>query len=165
MYFGSAALAGACLAEIADRIAATEVHLPSEAIAPDFDVELLRERVDATDAHAVETAGNFVGGGVEFAAGVELGEHHLDRRHHCAVGERHQVHGDATTVVDHGDGVVNVDDDFNFLGVAGQCLVNRVVYHLIDQVMQAQFAGRSDVHGRAEAHSLEPFQDLDISPV
>ena len=48
---------------------------------PDFDVELLAERVDATDADAVQAAGDFVGGGVELAAGMQLGEHHLHRRH------------------------------------------------------------------------------------
>ena len=162
MNLGAAALAGARLAQFADRIAATEVHLPGVAVAPDLDIELLRERVDATDAHAVQSAGDFVGGGVELAAGMQLGEHHLHGRHHLAVGERHHVHRNAAAVIDHGDRVVDVDDHVNLLAVAGQRLVHRVVHHLIDQVMQAHFAGRADVHGRTQAHRLQAFEDFDV---
>ena len=143
-------------------IAATEVHLPGVAVAPDLHVELLRERVDATHAHAVQTAGDFVGGGVELAAGMELGQHHLHGRHHLAVGQRHHVHRNAAAVIDHGDGVVHVDDDIDLFAVAGQRLVHGVVHHLVDQVMQPHLAGRADVHGRAQAHRLQTFQDLDV---
>ena len=81
MHLGSAALAYACLAQIAGGCAATEVHLPGVPIAPDLDIELLRERVDATDADSMQTAGDLVSGSIEFAAGVKLGEHHFHRRH------------------------------------------------------------------------------------
>ena len=120
------------------------------------------ERVDAAHAHAVQAAGNLVGGGVEFAAGMQLGQHHLHRGHHLAVADRHHVHGNAAAVVDDGDGVVDVDDDFDLLGVAGQGLVDGVVDHLVDQVVQAHFAGRADVHGRTQAHRLQAFEDLDV---
>ena len=42
VHLGAAALAGAGLAQFAGGNAATEVHLPGVAVAPDFDVELLR---------------------------------------------------------------------------------------------------------------------------
>src|ERR1039458_6098943 len=42
---GAAPLAGACLAQFADGVAATEIHLPGVAVPPDFDVELLAEGV------------------------------------------------------------------------------------------------------------------------
>src|ERR1035438_1539478 len=119
MDFGAAALAGARLAQLTGGISATEVHLPCVAVAPDLDVELLRKRVDATDTDAVQAAGNFVGGGIEFSAGMELGEHYLHGRHHLAVGKRHHVDGDATAIVNHGDGIVHVDDDIDFFAVAG----------------------------------------------
>ena len=136
--------------------------LPGVAVAPDFDFELLAERVDAADAHAVQSAGDFVGGGVEFAAGVQLGEHHLHGGHLLAVGQVHHVHGNAAAVVDDGDGVVDVDDDVDFLGVAGQGLVDGVVDDFVDQMMQSHLAGRADVHGRAQAHRLKAFQDFDV---
>jgi hypothetical protein len=121
-----------------------------------------RERVDATDADAVQAAGDFVIGCVELAAGVELGEHHLDRRHPFAVGRVHHVDGNAAAVVDHGDGVVDVDGDVDLLGIAGQRFVDGIVHHLIDQVMQAHLAGRADVHGRTQANRLKAFEDFDV---
>ena len=159
---GAALLAGSGLAQFADGKTATEIHLPGVAVAPDLDVEFLAERVDATHAHAVQAAGDFVGGGIEFAAGVELGEDHLHRRHHLAVAHRHHVHGNAAAIVDHGDGVVDVDDDFDLLGVAGQRFIDGVIDHLIDQVVQAHLAGRADVHGRTKAHRLQAFENLDV---
>ena len=162
MNFGATALAGARLAQFADRIAATEVHLPGVAVAPDLDVELLREGVDATDADSVQAAGDLVGGSVEFAAGMELGQHHLHGGHHLAVGQRHHVHGNSAAVIDDGDRVVHVNDDVDLFGVSGQRLVHRVVHHLVDQVVQAHLAGRADVHGRTQADGLEAFEDFDV---
>ena len=159
---GAAALAGAGLAQFADRIAATEVHLPGVAVAPDLDVELLREGVDATDADAVQAAGDLVGGGVEFAAGVELGEHDLDGGHLLAVGEIHHVDGNAAAVIDDGDGVVDVDDDVDLFAIAGEGLVDGVVDDLVDEMVQAHLAGGADVHGGTQAHGLEAFEDLDV---
>ncbi len=110
----------------------------------------------------METAGDFVGGGVELAAGMELGQHHLDGRHPLAVGQIHHVHGNAAAVVDHGNRIVDVDDDFNSLGVAGQSLVDGIIHDLVDEVVQAHFPGRTDIHGRAQANRLEAFQDFDV---
>ena len=85
---GAAPLAGAGLAQLAGGNAAAEIHLPGVAVAPDLDIEFLAERVHATHADAVQAAGNFVGGGIELAAGMELGEHHLHGGHPLAIGKR-----------------------------------------------------------------------------
>jgi len=55
---------------------------------------------------------------------MELGEHHLHCRHHLAVGQGHHVHGNAAPIVDNGDGVVHVDDDFDFLTIACQSFIH-----------------------------------------
>ncbi len=55
-----------------------------------------------------------------------------------------------------------MDDDFDFLGVSGEGLIDGVIDDLIDQVMQAHFAGRADVHGRTEPDRLEPLKNLDV---
>jgi hypothetical protein len=47
------------------------------------------------------------------------------------------------------------------VGVAGECLVDRVVDYLIDQMVQAALTGRSDVHAGALAHRFEAFEDRD----
>jgi hypothetical protein len=38
----------------------------------------------------------------------------------------------------------------------------RIVDHFGEQVMQRLFVGAADIHARAAAHRLEPFQDLDV---
>ena len=151
MDLGAAALGWAHLAELAGGVALGVVLLPGVAVAPDLDVELLAQRVDAADADAVQTAGDLVVGGVELAAGVELGEHDLHRGHGLAGGQRLVVDRDAAAVVDDGDGVVDVDGDVDARGVAGEGLVDGVVDDLIDQVVQAHLARGADVHGRAQA--------------
>jgi len=90
------------LAQFAGGIATTEVHLPCVAVAPDLDIELLRERIDATDADAVQAAGDFVVRRRIFAAGMELGEYHL----HCNIIlplDRGIMSTECPPIVDNGD--------------------------------------------------------------
>jgi hypothetical protein len=146
-------------------IAATEVHLPGVAVAPDLDVELLRERVDAAHAHAVQAAGDLVGGGVELAAGVQLGEHHLHGRHLSPLAASIMSTGmprpSSTTVMELSTWMMTSI----FFAIAGQRLVHGVVDHLVDQVMQAHFAGRADVHGGRRRTASRPSRILMFSPV
>ncbi len=72
---------------------------------------------------------------------MELGKHHLRGGHRFAVAHVHHVDGDAAAVIDDGDGVVDVDDDIDFLCVAGQGFVDGVVDDFVDQVMQPHIAG------------------------
>ena len=53
--------------------------LPGRAVAPDFQFEFFAQRVDARDADAVQSAGNFVGGRIKFSAGMQRGHHDLRR--------------------------------------------------------------------------------------
>jgi hypothetical protein len=55
-----------------------------------------------------------------------------------------------------------MDDNLDAIGVAGERLVDRVVDELVHHVMQAVDIGVADVHARASADSLQPFEDLDI---
>ena len=71
--------------------------LPYFAVAPDFQIEPIGERVDDGNAYAMQAAGNFVGVAIEFAAGVQDGHDHfggglLFRGMH--------IHGNAAAVVD-----------------------------------------------------------------
>ena len=49
-----------------------------------------------------------------------------------------------------------------FFAVAGQGLVDGVVHHFVDQVVQSHLAGRADVHGGTQAHGLQAFENLDV---
>src|SRR6185437_7039962 len=71
------------------------------------------------------------------------------------------VDRDAAAVVVHGDGIVGVDGNVDRVTVAGERLVDRVVHHLVYQVVQPVLAGRPDVHAGALAHRIQSFQDLD----
>ena len=132
--------------------------LPDFAVAPDFEFEPVGERVDDGDADAVQTAGNFVGVAVEFSAGVQHG--HDDFGGGLLFGGVH-VHGNAAAVVDHGDAVVVVHGDVDFVAIAGHGFVHRVVDDFPDEMMQTHFAGRADVHRGAHAHGFESAENFD----
>ena len=157
---GAGLAAGGALGERRLRRSARVVLGEREPVAADLDVELLRERVDDGDADAVQAAGDLVAAAVaELAAGVEHGQHDLDRRLALLL---HRRDGDAAAVVDDGDRVVRVDRHVDAAAVAGERLVDGVVDDLVDQVMQPAHTGRADVHAGALAHGFEALEDGDV---
>ena len=66
----------------------------------------------------------------------------------------HVVDRNAATVVNHGDGVVDVDCDVNAVGVPSQGFVDGVVDDFIDEMMKTHLSRRSDVHCRTKPDSL-----------
>ena len=108
----------------------------------------------------MQAAGHLVAAALaELAAGVQDGQHDLGGR---ALLLLHHVDRDAAAVVDHGDAVIRVDDDLDLVGLAGECLVDRVVHHLVDQVMEAAHPRGPDVHAGALADRLEALEDGDV---
>ena len=128
-------------------------------VAADLGDEQRREGVHARDAHAVETSRDLVAALVELASGVQHGQHDLEGRLALLFVE---VGRDTAAVVPDGDGVVFVDRHVDIGAEAGEGFVDRVVDHLVDQVVEALFADVADVHRRAFAHGFESFEDLDI---
>ena len=63
-----------------DRRAALVALLVDLAVAPDFEVERLRQRVDDRHADAVQAAGHLVAVVVELAAGVQDRQHDFGGR-------------------------------------------------------------------------------------
>ena len=119
-------------------------------------LELLRQRIHHGHADAMQAAGDFVVLVVEFSAGVQPREDQLDAAHLLF---RMDVHRHAAAVVRHGQGVVLVQDDVDFLGVAAERFVDRVVDDFMREVVRARGVG---VHARAAAHGLETGQDFDV---
>ncbi len=147
------------LLEVGRGLAAGELLVEELATALDLDVEPRREGVDHRDADAVQAAGDLVAVAAEFAAGVELRQHHR----HC--GEPlvlHHVGGNARAVVGDRDRVVRMQDDFDEVGAARHGLVDGVVDHLEDEVMEAARARRADVHARSQPDWLEAFEDSNV---
>src|SRR5690348_13693077 len=90
------------------------------AITVDGQPQVLGERVDHRHSHAVQTAGNLVRIGVEFATGVQHGHHYLGSGPTLF---RMQVNGNAASVVAHTDSAVVVDGDDHLVAIARQRLV------------------------------------------
>ena len=128
------------------------------AVAPDLEIERLRQRVHDRHADAVQAARHLVAVVVELAAGVQHGQH--DFRGRLAAGVL--IDGNAAAVVDDGDRIVDVERDVHLVAVAGERLVDRVVDDLVDQVMESRRTGRADVHRGTLAHGLETLEDLDL---
>ena len=120
----------------------------------------MAERVDAGNADAVQAAGNFVGRGVELAAGVQHGHDDLGRRQPLAI-HIHFVDWNAAAVVDHGDGVIDEDRYIDTVGKARQRFIDGVVDNFVDEMMQTHLAGRPDVHGGALADGFHAAKNLD----
>ena len=90
-----------------DRDAALVALGPDVAVAADLGVEPLRQRVDDRHADAVQAAGDLVAAALaELAAGVQHGQHDLERRLALLLHGRDR---DAGAVVDDGDRVVRMD--------------------------------------------------------
>ncbi len=149
---------GADVGERGDRLAVAELDHGFAAVAPDRELEHARQRVDDGDADAVQPARHLVGVLVEFSAGMELGHDDLGGRHALAV----DLGRNAAAVVAHRAGAVRIEGDGDFLGVAGERLVDGVVDDLIDHVVQARAViGVADIHAGALAHGIEALEDLD----
>ena len=155
-----AALAGCFAHHLQRRIGLTmgEAHEVLLAIAEDGELELDRERIDDGDADAMQAARDLVGILVELSPGVQLG--HDDFR--CGDTFAVDVRGNAAAIVGDGAGAIGIECHRHARGMAGQRLVDRVVHHLIDHVMQARpVIGVADVHAGALPDRVEAFQDLD----
>ena len=126
-------------------------------VAPDLEIEALRQRVDDRDADAVQTARDLVGAVLELAAGVQDRQRDFGRRLAALV----HVGRNAAAVVDDADRVVEMNRDVDFGAVAGERFVDRVVDDLVNQVMQTGRPRGADVHRRALANRFKAFEDLD----
>ncbi len=91
--------------------------------------------------------------------------HHLQRVHGRAIWlglGGMGANGDASPVVHDGHRIVGVERDLDQIAKARQGLVDAVVDHLVDQVVQAADVGRSDIHAGPATDRLQALQDLDI---
>ena len=139
------------------RLAPLEPLLPQVAVPLRRGDQLLRQRVDHAGADAVQAAGGAIGPVLEFPAGMERREDHLQRAR-AALGMA--VHGHPAAVVGDGHGrPVGVQRHLHVLGVAVHRLVHRVVEDLPNKVVQAGRPDAADVHAGALADRLQSVED------
>src|SRR5581483_1467424 len=131
--FGSALLGSARLLQLRARLAFGVSLLPYRSVAPDFQLQQVAKRVHTGDAHSVQSAGDLVGGRVELSSGMQHGHDHLCGGQALAI-HVHFVYGNAAAVIDDGNGVVDVNGDFDLVCEAGQRFVYRVIDDLVDQM-------------------------------
>ena len=134
-----------------------ELQPVGAAIAVDLDLHLRRQRVDHRSAHAVQTSRRAVRAIAELAPGMQLGEHHFQRRHITFL----DIDGNAAAPVGDLVGTVAVKSDLDQLAVPRSGLIHGVVDHLPQQVGEPARASAADVHAGPLADRFEPFQHLD----
>ena len=93
------------------------VHLP---VPPDLEFEPFGQRVDDRDTDAVESARDLVRRVLEFAAGVEDGQHDFGSRLAAFV----QVHGNAAAIVHDRERTVDVNRHLDVPAVPGERFVD-----------------------------------------
>jgi len=140
-------------------------HAPGVLLLVDFSLPLdletkpLRKRVHAGHADAVEPAGDLIGGILELAACVQLGHHYVDGVH--PLNGRVRADRYSAPVVLDGNGIVDVDDELNVGADSGESLVHCVVYHFVNEMMQAVGPRVAHVHPGAFADGFQSLQDRD----
>ena len=132
------------------------------AVTVDIDFHPFAQGVDDADAHAVQTAGDGVAVGVEFAAGVQGRQHDFQS---TGTGLLVLLDGNAAAVVLDGATAVGLNPNDDFRAVSGQGLVDGVVQHFVDEMMQTADAAVADVHVRTLAHRVHAAQHLDIAGI
>ncbi|GJE72869.1 hypothetical protein CHKEEEPN_4430 [Methylorubrum podarium] len=141
------------------RVAVMELHPVFLAAAPDPQLQAHRQRVDDRDADAVQATRDLVGVLVELTAGMELGHDDLGGRDPLLLVD---VGGNAAAVVGDRAGAVGVQRHRHEVGVAGKRLVDGVVHHLVDHVVQAgAVVGIADIHAGPLAHGIQALQHAD----
>ena len=131
-----------------------EIHL---ALRIDLDLEPFGKRVDDRRTHAVQAAGYLIPAAAELAAGMEHGKYYCDGR---KPGRLLDPYRDTAAVIRHRNDIARQNTDVDLIAEARKGLVDRVVYNLIDKMMQAPFAGGAYVHARTLAHRLQALENL-----
>ena len=158
LYGGARLTGGLDPLQLAGRLAARVVLGVPASVVAYLDVQPLGQGVDHREADPVEPAGHLVPAAAELPAGVQHREYHFDRG---LLEARHLPDRDAPAVVHDGDRGVRLECHGDVRAVARHRLVDAVVDYLVDQVVQAARAGRSDVHAGPLSHRFQPVQDGD----
>ena len=139
-----------------------KAHLIVRPIAEGIHGHPFAQRVYHRRAHAVQAAGIGIVFIAELAARVQAGINQLDTRY---MQLWMLVHRHAATVIPHRGGAILMQRNSDLGRIAGQGLVDAIVHDFPQQMMQSAYAGGADVHARAHADGVQPFQHLDFSSV
>ena len=66
---------------------------------------------------------------------------------------------DAAAVIDDRYRIVHVDRDLDRVAIARKGLVDRIIHHLVNQMMQTDLARRADIHRRTLAYRIAALEN------
>ena len=124
------------------------------ALAPYGYMQRIAECINAAHTYTMQSAGHLVAVLVELTTGMQQGHYHLQRRHTLfSVNARRYT----TAIIKYAYRIVFVYGNGNVFTIARECLINRVIYDLIYQVVQALYTYIAYVHGWALTHRFKTF--------
>ncbi len=111
----------------------------------------------------MQTTGNFIGVVIKLAAGMQHGHDHFRRRNTLFFVN---TGWNSATIILYRYGIISMNGDLNFTTVSGECFVDGVIHNLEYHMVQTgAVIGITDVHARAFAYRIKPFQDFDTGGV
>src|ERR1700744_3343631 len=115
------------LLQLGNRDAFGVVLLVGMGVFSHLEGEFYAEGIYAGGAVTVQAARDLVIGRIEFAPGMQLGEHYLQGGHALASGNIHFIYRDAAAVVGNGDGIVDMDGYVDMGCVASEGFVDGII--------------------------------------
>ena len=109
--------------------------------------------------YTVQTTGYLVSPTAEFTAGMQDRKYDLYRRNTCFVVD---TYGNSTSIINNGDGIVFIDGYVNGITESCQCLIYRIVYDLVYQMVQSSAGCGTNIHSRTLSYSFQTFQYLNL---
>ena len=109
----------------------------------------------------METAAGLVGGIVKLSSGMERCKYQPFCRHTFLM----HSHRNSTPIVRNGTGSVLFQKYIDGIAVSRKMLVHRIVYDLVDQVIQSFARCASYIHTRTLADCLQAFQHRNTAGV
>ena len=123
-------------------------------------LQFLGQKVDHGNAYAMQPAGHLVRALVKFSAGVQRGHDQFGSR---TSGLDVRVYRYAPPIVADPCPAIGQQIHLDLCAEPGQRLVNRVVHHLVNQVMQTCSVVRiADIHSRQLADRLAVLKNFDL---
>ena len=129
--------------------------LIDEATTLDSYSQLCGKSIYHRGTYAVQTTAGLVGGIIEFTAGMKSREYQALRTDSFFV----HSHGNTTSVVFYRGGAIRFQSYFYRIAVSGQMLVHRVIYDLVDQVVQTLGGDTADIHSGSLSYRFQTFQN------
>ena len=102
----------------------------------------------------MQAAAGFIGGMIEFTSRMQGGKHQPFRAHPFFM----HSHRNASSVIVHGGGAVRLQRHADLIAHTCQMLIHRIVYNLINQMIESLRGNASDIHARSLADRLKSLQ-------